>query len=1091
MKTGNVPPIPVSAPVMVSGSVLGPGGVPPFMGLAIAVDTLFTLENYSVIDTNGHYQFGVSPLKGYYVVIFTMSASSVGGYYIHGYMPVGKYIYVGILPVMLDFSLERACDLILETYDMKGAIIPYENYTDQCFATGLNDSAARAVFDKTDKGSGSSPVNVTALVVPIGEPRKLFIQHESPSFGRIVLRADNGGNGYFMSGTDGIVLNMNYEWAKTRYRQLVEAYDDYKSKGYSFSQNVTSLKSQALVELNNAGGSQGSSMAKQADKSLNCTLWASEMLTMERAEQDIQKYRTGKLIVNIKDLAGNPVPLVSAHLNVTQLSHDFDFGVFDNLDEAGLASYSKLRDIGMNYATEGFYWSISEPTQGNFAWNDLNHNVGVVDIKNLSYKLKAHALCYLLDLAIPAYVKSMNYSDLNKTVYTHVNTLAKAYKDYISVWEASNEAHSAGANLGMTRAQMTQIIKTSIKAIRDAVSGAFVTVNSAFDWFGQSRMGSYLFGGDNFTLSIPEYLDYLDSHGVHFDGLEQQMYDGGHSDFTGLWSMDVPTYDMFELSAIADKLNSRGKPVRISEQSVSGSWNGSWENAGYLHEKWSPQAQADFLKLFYTLIFSKENFRAVNWWDIDDTNSFMVSGGLFDKSMKPKQVFYALRDLLKDWTTAIDVSFNGGKPLASTVYAGNYNISLGYDVPGESTKWLNLSGVHIGEQETRELNITVDSDNIIADLEVTTLGVTPAYPYEGDVLSLNSHVCNKGPAEKKNVTVEFYVNGTKIASRCVNLTAGADVLMSASWTSTRGQHNVSVIIDPALSVNDPDRSNNMKCVLVTVKPRVVQVQKPDLSIHQGDITVPAGDIIEGSNVSFSATVTNIGNLTAASARVTFYNGDPGAGGIQIGSKKTITFIPPASGATVTSDKWAVIAPGTHRIYIEISECIPQEWSTSDNIAFHEIYVKQKPVEGADLSVIAIRFSSESPVAGTNVSIRAEVTNSGTLDALNVTVQFKYDSQYLLAEELAANVPAGKTIFVDTVWLAVEGNHRITVTADPDNRITETNELNNDMAKDITVTPKKTEQKPSDSPDIVSYAVFACAAVFIVFAFIAITRWRNK
>lgn len=836
----------IQATIKITGNVTGKSGIPPYFAYVIAMDLNFSLENFTVIDVNGYYELGVHTNREYYLIVFPKSNKYANGYYLHGHVPEGRYIYVRSSPLAEDFKLEEAFDIVLETYDKDGNLFNDTTFTAQHFATDLNDSTALSVFATTDKGS---LLGIPCLIAPLNKSRKIFLLHEIPEFGKVMLRADNDGNGYCLPAVDGIVLNVNYEIAKTRYRLLNETYRSYLAQGYTIPQNVSILKAKSEEALSNAAQTSGELKASWSDTSLNYSLWASEALTLGRAQQDILKYRTGSLTVNFTDASGNPVPLVSANLSIKQTSHDFNFGVFDNVNEVGISTYRKLQDIGLNYATCGFYWTISEPQKGAYAWDSLNHSVGVVDLKGIGLRLKAHALCYLLDIAVPDYVKAMNFTELNTTVYEHVNTLAKAYKDHISVWEASNEAHGKWASLGMNRTEMTQIIKTSAKAIRDAVPNAHVTVNSAFDWFCQSRMPYYLFGGDNFSLSNSDYLDYLISHGVSLDGIEQQMYDGGHSEFAGLWSMDVPTFDIFELSMVGDKLSSYGKPVRISEQSVSSKWNDSWKDAGYLHEKWSPSAQAEFVRSFYTLMFSKENFRGINWWDIDDNTSFMAGGGLFDDKLQPKPVFYAMRDLIKNWTTELQVSFNGSKPSTSTAFAGNYTLNLSYVVPGSNMKWLNYSGYHISEEENKEIKITIDTEKIPADLEISEVTVSPTSPVHGDVLTVNASVQNIGPGEKENVTVVFCSNGQQFSTQNVNLSAGQYLELDASCAATYGLQNATVVIDPLQEVNDPDRSNNQRTVWTTVgKPN------PDLTISPEDIGIPSGKITEGDKVEVIASI---------------------------------------------------------------------------------------------------------------------------------------------------------------------------------------------------------------------------------------------
>ena len=76
-----------------------------------------------------------------------------------------------------------------------------------------------------------------------------------------------------------------------------------------------------------------------------------------------------------------------------------------------------------------------------------------------------------------------------------------------------------------------------------------------------------------------------------------------------------------------------------SKESVSSNWQPEWEEVGtgWWHRPWDEEIQAEFVHDFYTIAFSKEQMEAITWWNINDNNSFNVSGGLLDKNNRPKQ----------------------------------------------------------------------------------------------------------------------------------------------------------------------------------------------------------------------------------------------------------------------------------------------------------------------------------------------------------------------------------------------------------------------------------------------------------------------
>ena len=96
----------------------------------------------------------------------------------------------------------------------------------------------------------------------------------------------------------------------------------------------------------------------------------------------------------------------------------------------------------------------------------------------------------------------------------------------------------------------------------------------------------------------------------------------------------------------------------------------------------------------------------------------------------------------------------------------------------------------------------------------------------------------------------------------------------------------------------------------------------------------------------------------------------------------------------------------------------------------------------DVSVPAgnITVSNERPNEGDLVVLSANVTNTGNLNASDLDVQFCVDGVPFESKHIW--VPANGTNSTSATWLAVAGNHRMSVVLDPENKISETDETNN-------------------------------------------------
>jgi hypothetical protein len=122
----------------------------------------------------------------------------------------------------------------------------------------------------------------------------------------------------------------------------------------------------------------------------------------------------------------------------------------------------------------------------------------------------------------------------------------------------------------------------------------------------------------------------------------------------------------------------------------------------------------------------------------------------------------------------------------------------------------------------------------------------------------------------------------------------------------------------------------------------------------------------------------------------------------------------------------------------------------------EIYLKvaSKVHQGIDLSIYAsgITFVPETPATDDQVTVTAQVHNDGTEVSPAFRVSFRIDGENVGQ----ANVPAldpGRSYEAEVVvGTLAEGDHEVRVEVDPEDRIEEVDETNNDAERTLTVYP---------------------------------------
>jgi hypothetical protein len=106
----------------------------------------------------------------------------------------------------------------------------------------------------------------------------------------------------------------------------------------------------------------------------------------------------------------------------------------------------------------------------------------------------------------------------------------------------------------------------------------------------------------------------------------------------------------------------------------------------------------------------------------------------------------------------------------------------------------------------------------------------------------------------------------------------------------------------------------------------------------------------------------------------------------------------------------------------------------------------------------LTLSAERVRGGDEVTITAEVRNIGDAGATDVAVRFEVDGEPLGDVQSIATIEAGSSDTASVVWSTrqLNGEHTITVTADPDGAITELDEANNVAERTVTVRGNKVQ-----------------------------------
>ncbi|OGW29567.1 MAG: hypothetical protein A2X56_13130 [Nitrospirae bacterium GWC2_57_13] len=351
------------------------------------------------------------------------------------------------------------------------------------------------------------------------------------------------------------------------------------------------------------------------------------------------------------------------------------------------------------------------------------------------------------------------------------------------------------------------------------------------------------------------------------------------------------------------------------------------------------------------------------------------------------------------------------------------------------------------------------SDLFIDNTETTYAPVTPTVD---EPLNITINIRNLGEKEATNVPVRVYrglpgSGGTVVNDFTITSLQGrASYPLTATITGgPAGTQAFYLVIDPEDSIPELDETNNQGMITITV-----EGSKPtDLAITASNIgfLFPSG-AEPGKAFTITAVVTNSGSRHVDTS-VSFYRGDPAAGGSLIGTTPiTVPALTGQSAAftwTIPTDNpliYAVVDPGG--LIVETDETNNKAYRGYDPVAM----LPDLSITAADISSFPACVTPRS-----KLFITASVANYGG-NAKNGYTDLPFELWNGAPESSGARVgtfylfPDGSTTitamgtrtgYASLGYLTV-GEHMLHVIADPSNIVQEFNEANNRAVFPVTV-----------------------------------------
>lgn len=328
-----------------------------------------------------------------------------------------------------------------------------------------------------------------------------------------------------------------------------------------------------------------------------------------------------------------------------------------------------------------------------------------------------------------------------------------------------------------------------------------------------------------------------------------------------------------------------------------------------------------------------------------------------------------------------------------------------------------LTPARIPGAEARAMAASIPSP----DLAIASLAISPETPSIGDTVTFTVTIQNRGDSAAGASLLASFIDEQPFDTSGVDaINAGATAVKTFTWKAKAGPHTFRVVIDSQDSVAESAENNNDRTIAFSVL-------AADLTIKAISWT-PVSPAM-GDNVTFTVTITNLGDKKSGSSQLDF--------SIDGNSRGNRTILGIEAGASVNETYNWVALSGQHTIKA-VADALQQVTESNEaNNTLEATLATALP----DLIIDSLTVSPQSIMAGDNVTLTAVVKNQGSGRAVPSVVTCYVDSM-LWDTQYTSFLGPGETNTLTFEWTTDDNPHTIKIIADATDLVKESDESNN-------------------------------------------------
>jgi GH35 family endo-1,4-beta-xylanase len=364
----------------------------------------------------------------------------------------------------------------------------------------------------------------------------------------------------------------------------------------------------------------------------------------------IEKYRKGDVTVIVKDKKGNIVP--NAEVSIDMTNHTFGFGnivnrpAFGNPSEKGQIYRQIIKDNFNQVTFENeLKHDMWELYKAEGRTNKIFEAIDSLDAWGI--KLRGHALVWpstRYTTVSKPYIESGNLAGLKTNLEEHIKEVATAVQGRVVDWDVMNEPY---VNHQFMDLMGKERVLDWFRLARQYEPKADLYINETRD---------IVDGGTNTVVleNLKTWVNYLRDNKVEINGLGFQ----GHFGETALTSPE-------KITEILNDFQKLGLKIKITELDI---------------QTFDEQLQADYLRDFYTVIYSHPSTHAIVSWGFWEDAHWRPEAAWYRSNFEPKPAAFVHKELVYKqwWTNAKGKTSTEGK-YATRGFEGEYKVSVKVD----------------------------------------------------------------------------------------------------------------------------------------------------------------------------------------------------------------------------------------------------------------------------------------------------------------------------------------------------------------------------------------------------------------------------